>query len=188
MLYCLQVLFATETFSTGLNMPAKTVVFNQARKFDGQSFRWITSGEYIQMSGRAGRRGLDDRGRAFCNICCGGSIRALPCSMMWPAYKSCISLSPGVLPNLHARHSRYNTRFSQALRQSLSSCQVAEAMLHRANMAAGGAVNTSAIVCCQMHILLAASFHIASSSIQRGDGCACARCLLTCSMPFVAHN
>ncbi len=61
--YCvLQVLFATETFSTGLNMPAKTVVFTNARKFDGGGFRWLTSGEYIQMSGRAGRRGLDDRG------------------------------------------------------------------------------------------------------------------------------
>jgi len=58
----LQVLFATETFSTGLNMPAKTVVFTNARKFDGGGFRWLTSGEYIQMSGRAGRRGLDDRG------------------------------------------------------------------------------------------------------------------------------
>ena len=59
----MQVLFATETFSTGLNMPAKTVVFTNARKFDGGGFRWLTSGEYIQMSGRAGRRGLDDRGR-----------------------------------------------------------------------------------------------------------------------------
>ncbi len=58
----LQALFATETFSTGLNMPAKTVVFTNARKFDGGGFRWLTSGEYIQMSGRAGRRGLDDRG------------------------------------------------------------------------------------------------------------------------------
>lgn len=58
----LKVLFATETFSTGLNMPAKTVVFTNARKFDGGGFRWVTSGEYIQMSGRAGRRGLDDRG------------------------------------------------------------------------------------------------------------------------------
>ena len=46
----------------GLNMPAKTVVFTNVRKFDGESFRWVTSGEYIQMSGRAGRRGLDDRG------------------------------------------------------------------------------------------------------------------------------
>lgn len=58
----LKVLFATETFSTGLNMPAKTVVFTNVRKFDGGTFRWVSSGEYIQMSGRAGRRGLDDKG------------------------------------------------------------------------------------------------------------------------------
>ncbi|CAM9691784.1 unnamed protein product [Heterosigma akashiwo] len=58
----LKVLFATETFSIGINMPAKTVVFTNTRKFDGTDFRWITSGEYIQMSGRAGRRGKDDRG------------------------------------------------------------------------------------------------------------------------------
>jgi ATP-dependent RNA helicase DOB1 len=57
-----KVLFATETFAMGLNMPAKTVVFTQHRKFDGKDMRPITSGEYIQMSGRAGRRGLDDRG------------------------------------------------------------------------------------------------------------------------------
>ncbi|TFK37029.1 rRNA-processing arch domain-containing protein [Crucibulum laeve] len=58
----IKVLFATETFSIGLNMPAKTVVFTAARKFDGREFRNLSSGEYIQMSGRAGRRGLDDRG------------------------------------------------------------------------------------------------------------------------------
>lgn len=58
----IKVLFATETFSIGLNMPAKTVVFTSVRKFDGHDFRTISSGEYIQMSGRAGRRGLDDRG------------------------------------------------------------------------------------------------------------------------------
>mmetsp|Transcript_47322 Transcript_47322/g.48160 ORF Transcript_47322/g.48160 Transcript_47322/m.48160 type:complete len:701 (+) Transcript_47322:2-2104(+) len=58
----IKALFATETFSIGINMPAKTVVFTNTRKFDGQEFRWVTSGEYIQMSGRAGRRGKDDRG------------------------------------------------------------------------------------------------------------------------------
>ena len=58
----IKVLFATETMSVGLNMPARTVVFCSPRKFDGAGFRWITSGEYIQMSGRAGRRGKDDRG------------------------------------------------------------------------------------------------------------------------------
>lgn len=60
--FFLQCLFATETFSIGLNMPAKTVVFTNVRKFDGDKFRWISSGEYIQMSGRAGRRGIDARG------------------------------------------------------------------------------------------------------------------------------
>ncbi|KAJ5812209.1 hypothetical protein N7474_008510 [Penicillium riverlandense] len=58
----IKVLFATETFSIGLNMPAKTVVFTSVRKFDGKSQRWVTPSEFIQMSGRAGRRGLDDRG------------------------------------------------------------------------------------------------------------------------------
>ncbi|KAK9370626.1 rRNA-processing arch domain-containing protein [Lipomyces kononenkoae] len=58
----IKVLFATETFSIGLNMPAKTVVFTNVRKWDGKNFRWVSGGEYIQMSGRAGRRGLDDRG------------------------------------------------------------------------------------------------------------------------------
>ena len=58
----IKVLFATETFSIGLNMPARTVVFTSVRKFDGFSQRWVTPSEFIQMSGRAGRRGLDDRG------------------------------------------------------------------------------------------------------------------------------
>lgn len=57
-----QCLFATETFAMGLNMPARTVVFTAMRKWDGQEERWMGSGEYIQMSGRAGRRGKDDRG------------------------------------------------------------------------------------------------------------------------------
>ncbi|EFO90454.1 hypothetical protein CRE_03570 [Caenorhabditis remanei] len=57
-----KVLFATETFSMGLNMPARTVVFTSARKFDGTDNPYISTGEYIQMAGRAGRRGKDDRG------------------------------------------------------------------------------------------------------------------------------
>eukprot|EP01083_Nonionella_stella_P263528 895114_1 len=58
----IKVLFATETFSMGVNMPAKTVVFTQIQKFDGKQFRWLKSSEYIQMSGRAGRRNKDKRG------------------------------------------------------------------------------------------------------------------------------
>ena len=49
----IKALFATETFSIGINMPAKTVVFTNTRKWDGKDFRWVTSGEYIQMSGES---------------------------------------------------------------------------------------------------------------------------------------
>lgn len=58
----LPVLFATETFAVGVNMPAKTVILNGLRKFDGQRFRVITSKEYFQLAGRAGRRGIDTEG------------------------------------------------------------------------------------------------------------------------------
>jgi len=58
----IKVLFSTETFAMGINMPAKTVVFTSTRKWDGVEYRMLQSGEYIQMSGRAGRRGKDDRG------------------------------------------------------------------------------------------------------------------------------
>ncbi|KCZ75913.1 hypothetical protein H311_03099, partial [Anncaliia algerae PRA109] len=58
----LKILFATETFSIGLNMPAKCVIFTSVKKFDGKELRLVTPGEYIQMSGRAGRRGIDSKG------------------------------------------------------------------------------------------------------------------------------
>ncbi|KAI9327811.1 antiviral helicase [Zopfochytrium polystomum] len=57
-----KVLFATETFAMGVNAPARAVVFSSIRKHDGRSFRDLLPGEYTQMSGRAGRRGLDDTG------------------------------------------------------------------------------------------------------------------------------
>lgn len=57
-----KVLFATETFAMGLNLPTRTVVFSGYRKHDGHSFRDLLPGEYTQMAGRAGRRGLDTVG------------------------------------------------------------------------------------------------------------------------------
>lgn len=54
-----KILFATETFAMGLNLPTRTVIFSGFRKHDGRSFRDLLPGEYTQMSGRAGRRGLD---------------------------------------------------------------------------------------------------------------------------------
>ena len=58
----IKILFATETFAMGVNMPARCVVFNAIRKHDGVQFRELQPGEYTQMAGRAGRRGLDKVG------------------------------------------------------------------------------------------------------------------------------
>ena len=59
----IKVLFCTETFAVGLNMPARTVVFLDLKKpGDGTGFRPLRPDEYIQMAGRAGRRGKDTRG------------------------------------------------------------------------------------------------------------------------------
>jgi hypothetical protein len=57
-----KVLVATETFAMGVNMPARSVVFSGTRKHDGRNFRDLLPGEYTQMAGRAGRRGLDKVG------------------------------------------------------------------------------------------------------------------------------
>ncbi|CAN8173933.1 unnamed protein product, partial [Coccothraustes coccothraustes] len=70
-----KVLFATETFAMGVNMPARTVVFDSIRKHDGNSFRDLLPGEYTQMSGRAGRRGLDATGTVI--ILCKGPVPEL---------------------------------------------------------------------------------------------------------------
>ena len=65
LLYCkglIKILFATETFSVGLNMPTKTVIFTSINKFCNSGYRLLTSAEFIQMAGRAGRRGIDLEG------------------------------------------------------------------------------------------------------------------------------
>jgi superfamily II RNA helicase len=60
----IKVLFATETFAVGLNMPTKTVVFTSLKKYDDQArgLRLLRTDEYTQMAGRAGRRGKDKEG------------------------------------------------------------------------------------------------------------------------------
>lgn len=59
-----KVVFATETLALGINMPARTVVIEQLSKFNGDTHEDLTPGEYTQLTGRAGRRGIDDVGYA----------------------------------------------------------------------------------------------------------------------------
>jgi superfamily II RNA helicase len=58
----LKLLFTTETFALGINMPARAVVFDALRKFDGVSFDYMRTRDYMQMAGRAGRQGIDTEG------------------------------------------------------------------------------------------------------------------------------
>ena len=58
----IKVVFATETLSLGINMPARTVVIESVMKFTGERHEQLTPGQYTQFSGRAGRRGLDEVG------------------------------------------------------------------------------------------------------------------------------
>jgi superfamily II RNA helicase len=64
----LKLLFATETFAVGVNMPARSVVFNSIFKFDGKRMGPIKTREHHQMSGRAGRRGIDEAGYVY-SVC-----------------------------------------------------------------------------------------------------------------------
>ena len=64
----LRVLYTTETFAVGINMPARTVCFAALQKYDGISFRYLSTKEYFQLAGRAGRRGIDTIGHAITMI------------------------------------------------------------------------------------------------------------------------
>lgn len=61
----IRLLCATETFALGVNMPARAVAFEGIRKFDGKQRLPLKTREFLQMAGRAGRRGIDDRGAVY---------------------------------------------------------------------------------------------------------------------------
>ena len=63
----LKVVIATETLALGINMPARTVVIERLEKWNGESHVLLTPGEYTQLTGRAGRRGIDRVGHAVVN-------------------------------------------------------------------------------------------------------------------------
>jgi len=64
----LKLLFTTETFALGVNMPARSVVFESLRKFNGVTFESMSTLDYYQMAGRAGRQGIDSVGDVFAGV------------------------------------------------------------------------------------------------------------------------
>lgn len=64
----IKLIFTTETFALGINMPARTVIFDELEKFYGTGFKTLTTRDFYQMAGRAGRRGMDPEGFVYCRI------------------------------------------------------------------------------------------------------------------------
>ncbi len=64
----IKVIFTTETFALGINMPARSVAFDELEKFYGTGFKPLTTRDFYQMAGRAGRRGMDETGFVYVRI------------------------------------------------------------------------------------------------------------------------
>ncbi|MEW5894265.1 MAG: DEAD/DEAH box helicase [Candidatus Omnitrophota bacterium] len=64
----IKVIFTTETFALGINMPARSVVFDELRKFYGDRFDALRTRDFYQMAGRAGRRSIDKEGFVYCRV------------------------------------------------------------------------------------------------------------------------
>ncbi|MFN3337280.1 MAG: helicase-related protein, partial [Thermomicrobium sp.] len=122
----MKVVFATETLALGVNMPARTVVIGRMTKWDGRRRRLLTPNEFQQMAGRAGRRGIDERG----NI-------VVPYSP-WITFKEVLAVATGELEPVRSAFTiRYNTvlnlwdpprgdRVRQLFQESLAQYQAAQ--------------------------------------------------------------
>jgi ATP-dependent RNA helicase HelY len=94
----LGAVFATDTLALGINMPARAVVVGSLSKFDGQEMRLLTPNEYSQLTGRAGRRGMDVRGAAV-----------IPYSPWEPFEESFKRITAELLPVTSSFIIRYNS-------------------------------------------------------------------------------
>jgi ATP-dependent RNA helicase HelY len=108
----LKVVFATETLALGINMPARTVVLEKLEKFNGEARVPITPGEYTQLTGRAGRRGIDVEGHSVIQWQDGLDPQAVASLASRRTYPLNSSFSPSynMAVNLVAQFGRERTR------------------------------------------------------------------------------
>ena len=107
-----RIVFATETLALGINMPARTVVLEKLEKFNGEARVPITPGEYTQLTGRAGRRGIDVEGHSVIQWQDGLDPQAVASLASRRTYPLNSSFSPSynMAVNLVAQFGRERTR------------------------------------------------------------------------------
>ena len=125
----LKVVFATETLALGVNMPARTVVIEKLEKFNGEARVPITPGEYTQLTGRAGRRGIDVEGHAVIQWTGGVDPRAVASLASRRSYPLHSSFRPtyNMAVNLIQQFGRGRTR--EILEQSFAQFQADRAVV-----------------------------------------------------------
>ena len=125
----LKVVFATETLALGVNMPARTVVIEKLEKFNGESRVPLTPGEYTQLTGRAGRRGIDVEGHAVIQWTGGVDPRAVASLASRRTYPLHSSFRPtyNMAVNLIQQFGRTRTR--EVLEQSFAQFQADRAVV-----------------------------------------------------------
>jgi ATP-dependent RNA helicase HelY len=125
----LKVVFATETLALGVNMPARTVVIEKLEKFNGEARVQLTPGEYTQLTGRAGRRGIDVEGHAVIQWTGGVDPRAVASLASRRTYPLHSSFRPtyNMAVNLIQQFGRTRTR--EVLEQSFAQFQADRAVV-----------------------------------------------------------
>ena len=124
-----KVVFATETLALGINMPARTVVLEKLTKWNGETHADITPGEYTQLTGRAGRRGLDIEGHAVVLWQPGMNPRELAGLASTRTYPLRSSFRPSYNMAVNLVHSYGRHRSRELLEQSFAQFQADRAVV-----------------------------------------------------------
>ena len=124
-----KIVFATETLALGINMPARTVVLEKLSKWNGETHADITPGEYTQLTGRAGRRGLDIEGHAVVLWQPGMNPRDLAGLASTRTYPLRSSFRPSYNMAVNLVHSFGRHRARELLEQSFAQFQADRAVV-----------------------------------------------------------
>ena len=124
-----KVVFATETLALGINMPARTVVIEKLSKWNGETHADITPGEYTQLTGRAGRRGLDVEGHGVVLWQPGMNPRELAGLASTRTYPLRSSFRPSYNMAVNLVHQFGRARSRELLEQSFAQFQADKAVV-----------------------------------------------------------